>query len=924
MLDNEKLPRFLGWQSLTKNLEFKNIFIQNKRYIKKMNGATPSNTQPFDQELLHRTVDRIRRNLDLQEILQATVMEIRNLLGIDRVMVYRFDADGSGEVIAESCENLPSLLALHFPADNIPLQSREMFLRARQRSIVDVVNGKIGQSSLYPEGSLNDNIQFRSVDPCHLDYLKTMGVASSIVLPIIHKGIENDNLWGLLVSHHSQPRKLLKSEVWILQQLVDQISIAVAHNLLSSQLQQEQKREAVINEVITQLHALPTIQLQAALETTIAALKGCGGRLYIEATGELYTWGEQPKLPEPCQDDILEQHPLWMHWLSKFRKESAWATSNLYQETELKMMTTAFEKTKIRGLLVIPFDYHQNLLGVVSIFREEYNTEILWAGYRQTNPLQKLAQTSFQTWREQHQGQSLEWKHEDISLAQTLAYHFAATLQQQHTYKKLHDLNQNLEQKVQEQTAELEKSLLITNAVKLVSEQVRSTLDLKTTLQTIVCEVRKLLNADRVIIYQLSNNLDGEVVVEELGGDWKSALGLKASADCFPDEHTHKYFHRRVWTINDIATATLNSCHREFLQNLQVKANLIAPIQMGKNLWGLLIAHQCQAPRQWHPDEIELLEQLADQAVIAIQQAQLYEQSRQAETEAKIKAKQLGQALYDLQQAQTQLIQSEKMSGLGQLIAGIAHEINNPINFIYGNLSYAVAYTEQLQSLLEVYQNQYPQPNVTIDSASEEIDFDFLRIDLPKIMSSMKIGAERIRSIIVSLRNFARLDEAEMKPVNLHEGIDNTLLILQHRFNPNVGFPGIEVIKEYGDLPLVECYAGQINQVFMNIISNAIDALIESVQMCGDDISSPQIRIITEFIGNKKAIIRIGDNGLGIKDVDLKRIFDPFFTTKAIGQGNGLGLAISYQIIVDKHGGAIKCISQEGKGTEFIIEIPVR
>lgn len=887
--------------------------------------------QTFDPEsLLHRTVNRIRQNLELQEILDRSVVEIRSFLATDRVMVYRFDRDQSGEVIAESLQQrLPSLLGLHFPADDIPPLAREMFLKARQRSIVDVASRKIGLSPLdCPDnGELpNDNIQYRPVDPCHIEYLRAMGVQSSLVLPVVYSEVTDvssqPRLWGLLVSHHSQPRTILKRELRVLQQIVDQLSIAIAQNNLLAQVRAEKKRQVTIDSAIAQLHSFPTMQLQAALETTIEALGGCGGRIYIESTGELCTWGPQPQLPEPFQDSILEQHPFWQHWMAEFRKESVWAISDLYKEPQLRVLTAAFKATPIRGLLVMPLGYHNNLLGVISIFRKGYDTKVFWAGKRERNPLQQLPEISFEQECEERKGQAPEWQPEDISLAQTLCYHFSMTIQQQQMYQQVQALNLNLKQQVKEQTGELEKSLLITNAVKLVSEQIRGTLDLKITLQAVVREVRKLLNADRILIYQLSDSMDGEVVVEEISGSWQSVLSMKAPSDCFPDEYGKLYFRGRVRAIDNVATASLSPCHREFLESLQIQANLIVPIQISEKLWGLLIAHQCDSPRKWHDDEIDLLLSLADQAAIAIQQAQLYEQSRNAENIAKAKAMQLGQALYDLQITQTQLIQSEKMSSLGQLVAGVAHEINNPVNFIYGNLSHTIDYTQKLIELLSLYQKQYPDPNCEIDTKAEEIDLEFITIDLPKIMSSMQVGAERICSIVLSLRNFSRLDEADMKPVDLHEGINNTLLILQHRLKWHVNCPGIQIIKEYDDLPLVECYAGQMNQVFMHIFNNAIDALIDKAK---HNLETPKIIIGTEkSLKNSTVIIRIADNGIGMSQEIKTRIFDPFFTTKEVGKGTGLGLAISYQIIVEKHGGVIKCISKEDKGTEFVIEIPLK
>jgi PAS domain S-box-containing protein len=296
-------------------------------------------------------------------------------------------------------------------------------------------------------------------------------------------------------------------------------------------------------------------------------------------------------------------------------------------------------------------------------------------------------------------------------------------------------------------------------------------------------------------------------------------------------------------------------------------------------------------------------------------------------------------ALYELQQLQTQLVQAEKMSSLGQLVAGVAHEINNPVNFIQGNLTYATEYTQDLFDLLSCYQQEYPDLTPALSAALERIDLDFLREDSSKVLTSMKLGVDRIRGIVRSLRNFSRLDEAEFKAVDIHEGIDSTLLILQSRLKPKFNHPGIQVIKTYGQLPLIACYAGQLNQVFMNVLVNALDALEERDQerSIPDLEQNPScIWIHTQLLGTDSSAdsstasnpdqvaIHITDNGPGIPEAVKQRIFDPFFTTKPIGKGTGLGMSISYQIVVEKHGGSLECESQPGQGTNFCIQIPVR
>ncbi|BAY39503.1 multi-sensor signal transduction histidine kinase [Nostoc sp. NIES-2111] len=350
------------------------------------------------------------------------------------------------------------------------------------------------------------------------------------------------------------------------------------------------------------------------------------------------------------------------------------------------------------------------------------------------------------------------------------------------------------------------------------------------------------------------------------------------------------------------------------------------PLIVEGETFGVLAMFSRQALNE---SSLEALSISANAIAIGIKRKQTEEELRKSEAKYRIaaqiaqeKAQQLETALLELQQTQTQLIQTEKMSSLGQLVAGIAHEINNPVNFIYGNLKHTREYVSELLHLIELYQQHYCPPVPEIHQQIHDIDLDFIAQDLPKILDSMDIGAERIRQIVLSLRNFSRLDEDGVKSADIHQGIDNTLLLLQHRLKPKQSSQVIQVIKKYGNLPDVVCHAGQLNQVFMNLLTNAIDALEESV-VDGTKTENPQIIIRTELTTNNQIIICIADNGPGMTEKVRSRLFDPFFTTKPVGKGTGMGLSISYQIIVTNHQGQLKCISAPGEGAEFIITLPL-
>jgi len=416
---------------------------------------------------------------------------------------------------------------------------------------------------------------------------------------------------------------------------------------------------------------------------------------------------------------------------------------------------------------------------------------------------------------------------------------------------------------------------------------------------------------------------------------------LEATTDivCMTDAAGNNcYLNKAGQKILDIPASETNNFHISEVIGISILEefqNQIIPTAVREEIWSGESIFRCRNGEEFPVSQVLIAHKNEHGEVEFFSSIARDIRDRQhIEVQLRQQAEDLAQALEELQRTQAQMIQAEKMSSLGQLVAGIAHEINNPVNFIHGNLRYLEEHTQDLLRLVHLYQTSnvpkfqngscdsvLAEPPNALQTLCEEIDLEYIQEDLPKILNSMKVGTQRIRQIVLSLRNFSRMDEAEFKAVDIHEGIDSTLMILQNRLKQKPELPGIRVIKNYSSLPLVECYAGQLNQVFINILANAIDALEQRIE---NEVFIPTITIDTALIDSDWVKIAIADNGLGMPEKVEKQVFNPFFTTKPVGKGTGMGMSISYQIIAEKHTGKLECHSKLGQGTEFVITIPIR
>jgi signal transduction histidine kinase len=676
------------------------------------------------------------------------------------------------------------------------------------------------------------------------------------------------------------------------------------------------------------LQQLPHQKLETALELAGELLQATGLRIQIRGADPSCLRSHYQMGPQPAaigDGRTVEQHLLWQQFLETGRVNEtgdpslssahSWVINHLTCEFRLRTLASTFQSQELEHVMVLPLRHGEQLVGSLSLWRDR------------TCP---------------------PWALPQVALAQTLSQQLAQTIAQHQQVQASDDIQQTLTRR----THELAQLVTDQQMLAAIVSKIRQSSDLATIFQTTVEEIYQRFQADRVVIYRFNPDWSGEFVAEAVGAQWTplkiaqwapDQAGLTRPDHCVvqsfldapiadPDNYLAQsqggvYAQSRaIRTVSDIYTKNFPACYLTVLEQYQCRAYVTAPIYQENRLWGLLAVYQNDAPRSWSDRESALIQQITEPLGIAIQQAELLASSRS-------QAQELATALHERNQTQAKMLQNEKMSSLGQLTAGLAHEINNPVTFIHSNISHLSHYFHDLLAVIALYQQQQPIVDADVADYLATIDLGFLQNDVPKVLQSMESGTRRISSVMESLTHFTRLHEAGIKPSDLHQGIDSVILILQHQCRPTSDNAGITIERQYGDLPLVECDASLINQVLMNLISNAIAAIkVNNQQSTPAAIASHMqhsghivIATSRSHIGDQPtALIRIQDNGTGIPENIQPRIFDPFFTTKDVGQGSGLGLSISHNIIVDTHQGELRYHTTIGTGTTFEIELPIQ
>lgn len=824
--------------------------------------------------LLHRMMNRIRQSLELPAILTGTVAEVRTFLETDRVKVYRFDADGSGEVVAESVvkERLPSLLGQHFPAEDIPPEARELFIKARQRSIVNLATQQIGVSPLdcpeTGESLAQDDIRFRPVDECHIEYLTSMGVQSSLVVPILH----HDQLWGLLVSHHSSPRQVTERELQVIQLVADQLSIAIAQSTLLEQTRARAAQETTINRVAKLLHSMTEMQLQQALELTVSGLQGAGGRVYIfpqnlQEEAQLFVSGEWVNKDE----EKFEEHPTWQEWLGKQATVGngikAWIIPDLHQVALPEYLESVFSNSNIRSLLVIELKSRQQSLGYLSIFRHEIEIETLWARRADRNDSrQQRPIISFETWRELKQGQVQSWIEAEIELALALGSHFATAIHQYELYQQVYALNIDLEQDIEERKqAEFKISALNAQLEQRVQER--------------TVELRREINEREQAKASLERLSRQSGLILNSAGEGICGLNAQGKLTFINPAAARMLGYRVEELIVSIANKDSDSYPKYILSEF--------PHQSGERFMHVILNHSQPdgSPYPW--EENPIYATLKTGAVQHITDDIFYRRNKTkfpveyVSTPILEKNKIVGAVVIFKDITERQIIERMK----NEFVSVVSHELRTPLTSIRsalgllskGSLNNQPAKSQRMMEIA------FDNTNRLVRLINDILDIE--RINSGKVtMEKQHCNAAQLTiQAVDEMRAMAEKAEIKLalKPVEIQLWADPDRIV----------------------------------QTLTNLLSNAIkfSPANSTVSLSGK-------------LQDSQILFQVKDRGRGIPEDKLETIFDRFQQVDASNSrnqgGTGLGLAIC-RSIVQQHGGNIWVESTLDRGSTFYFTLPI-
>lgn len=819
--------------------------------------------QQIEQEqILDGIIERIRACLELDDLFQETSRSIRQLLNADRVSVFRFYPESGWN----EGEFVSEDVVAGFPSAYAQKVHDHCF---GSQFAVYYAQGRVQAVADIYNANLSD---------CHISILERFQVRANMIVPVL----KGEDLWGLLCVHQcSQPRRWQQAEIGFVQKIANHFAIALQQSEHLAKLREQATlvaqnqaqevslvRQKSLFKIVNKIRQSLSFNniCDTATHEVRQILKADRVAIYrfnpdFSGNFIVESVGENWRSLVGTFPTIYDSYLIETQG-GRYADNQIFAISDIYNAGHSDCHIQLLEQFQAKAYAIAP------------IFQDDYLWGLL-AVYQNTAPRQ--------------------WQSDEVELLAVMGEQLGIALQQANEQHK---------------AIQRQKSL-----VKMVSK-IRQSLDFDEICHTTTAEVRKLLEVNRVAIYRFNDDWSGDFVFESVDEEWQPLVGvLPTIEDAYlTTTKGGRYAAGETFAVPDIYATDHVPCHLELLKDFQARAYAIAPIFQDDCLWGLLVAFQNSMTRYWQPDEVDLLAQVGEQLGVALKQADFVAKI-QAQSEA-------------LRESQVQLVQQEKMAGLGQLVAGVAHEINNPVNFIYGNLPHINDYVTDLLAIAELCQDTSLTPSEDfhkLHDIAKDLDLDFIVTDLPKILASMKIGTERIRNIVISLRNFSRLDEADFKAVDIHEGIDSTLLILSNRLKFKVTGQDIQVIKQYGDIPLVECFPAQLNQVFMNLLANAIDALEEAIaRNIYDHGETPTIWLKTARHDDQNITVTVRDNGIGFEHIDTSKIFNHFFISKPIGKGTGIGLSIAHKIVTQKHGGSLKFNALENGLTEFVMQLPIR